>query len=296
MAESTKKDNINTYLNRELRSNTPLVTTKVEGLTLPKNYNDTQKQIAYNIYNTAKSLGDKYPQLTLAQAMLESGHFKKPSGKNNYFGIKGTQGSVLATTEFIDGKEVPTVATFRDFDTLEEGLKYRVENWSPKYAEAKTVEDALYSIWKYNPEKQRGEGYATAPNYDRTIFSMLNSMGTPITTQVEERIFKTNIEVPNFIAQNKNIAPDSEGLKRIEELLRLDRAHTEANANKSKDLANAENSLLKKQNRRNQIETLLTNFNLEYTPAKYDGSVQTFEDGGALVESVKQEAQPSPMA
>ena len=50
----------------------------------PKNISDEQWAIAQQIYESAKRQGDKYPELTVAQAALETGWFKKPSGKYNF--------------------------------------------------------------------------------------------------------------------------------------------------------------------------------------------------------------------
>ena len=50
----------------------------------------------------AKVSGAKYPELVAAQWALESSWGKHVSGKNNYFGLKGS-GTNQSTQEFIDG-------------------------------------------------------------------------------------------------------------------------------------------------------------------------------------------------
>ena len=57
-------------------------------LVRPKNVTDAQWQQAVELYNAAKRKGDRYPEITVAQAALETGWFKSPSGKYNYFGQK----------------------------------------------------------------------------------------------------------------------------------------------------------------------------------------------------------------
>ena len=57
-------------------------------------------------YDLGKAAGAKFPELLAAQASLESGWGSRLSGKNNYFGIKGTPGTVVSTQEWVNGEFV----------------------------------------------------------------------------------------------------------------------------------------------------------------------------------------------
>ena len=118
----------------------------------PKNITDQQWQTAVDIYNSAKRQGDKYPELTVAQAALETGWFKKPSGKNNYFGQKATSkqsGTVLRTTEVAGNKAYKTNDKFRDYGTIDEAVSDRIKKWGSKYQDAGNVEEAISKINTY---------------------------------------------------------------------------------------------------------------------------------------------------
>ena len=141
----------------------------------PKNITDQQWQTAVDIYNSAKRQGDKYPELTVAQAALETGWFKKPSGKNNYFGQKATakqSGTVLRTTEVAGNKAYKTNDKFRDYNTIDEAVSDRIKKWGSKYQDAGNVEEAISRIWKYDSKKGQGVGYATDPEYGNKVKSI----------------------------------------------------------------------------------------------------------------------------
>lgn len=147
----------------------------------PKNITDKQWQTATEIYNSAKRQGDKYPELTVAQAALETGWFKKPSGKNNYFGQKATSkqaGTTLRTTEVAGNKAYKINDKFRDYNTIDEAVSDRIKKWGSKYQDANNVEEAISKIWKYDANKGQGVGYATDPKYGSKIKSILGTLGT----------------------------------------------------------------------------------------------------------------------
>ena len=54
------------------------------------------------VIKASKKAGVKYPEVVAAQWALESGWGKHTSGKNNYFGLKGS-GTSTSTQEFING-------------------------------------------------------------------------------------------------------------------------------------------------------------------------------------------------
>lgn len=146
----------------------------------PKNVNDQQWNQALELYNMAKSKGDRYPELTVAQAALETGWFKSPAGRYNYFGqkaSKGQEGSVKSTREVSGGASYMTQAKFRDYGNLGEAVDDRLTKWGKKYQGAGNVEDAIGTIWKYNPKTGSGEGYASDPQYGPILKNILGSMG-----------------------------------------------------------------------------------------------------------------------
>lgn len=146
----------------------------------PKGVSENQWKKAKELYLVAKSKGDKFPELTVAQAALETGWFNSPSGEYNYFGQKASdsqKGSYKQTKEFEGDEKYSTKAKFRDYENLSEAVNDRIKKWGKKYSSASTPEEALYSIWEYDKEKGRGKGYATDVKYDDKIFTILGMMG-----------------------------------------------------------------------------------------------------------------------
>ena len=71
-------------------------------LTKPKGVSQDQWKRALDLYQVAKNKGDRYPELTVAQAALETAWFKKPAGQYNYFGQKASKnqrGTSVSTRE-----------------------------------------------------------------------------------------------------------------------------------------------------------------------------------------------------
>jgi hypothetical protein len=151
-----------------------------EVLIRPKNVSNEQWDKAVQLYSVAKNRGDRYPELTVAQAALETGWFKSPAGQYNYFGQKATasqKGSTKSTREAANNSYYRTSAKFRDYNTLEEAVDDRIKKWGSKYREAENIDEAIGSIWRYNPKTGSGEGYATDMNYGSKIKKILGSMG-----------------------------------------------------------------------------------------------------------------------
>ena len=149
-------------------------------LVRPKNVTDAQWQQAVELYNAAKRKGDRYPELTVAQAALETGWFKSSSGKYNYFGQKAKaseKASTLSTREVSQGREYTTSARFKDYNSIDEAVADRVKKWGSKYKDASTIDQAIGSIWQYDPKTGSGKGYATDSNYGYKLKTILNSMG-----------------------------------------------------------------------------------------------------------------------
>jgi flagellum-specific peptidoglycan hydrolase FlgJ len=118
----------------------------------------------------AKAAGAKYPEVVAAQWALESAYGSALSGKNNYFGIKGT-GTVKTTWEDYGNGPVTIKASFRDFDTPFDCVNHLVTQWYKDYKGYKGVnratsrEDCAYLL--------KREGYATDPVYAQKLIRLM---------------------------------------------------------------------------------------------------------------------------
>lgn len=114
-----------------------------------------------------------FAEYLVAQDALESGWGKHQSGKNNFGGIKlvGTgKGSTKKTKEW-NGRTMETVsATFRDFDSLQDYVNYKIN----------LVGNSNYNVFAYSPNqyfnRMKAGGYATDPNYVNKMNQMLQSV------------------------------------------------------------------------------------------------------------------------
>ena len=107
----------------------------MEGLNRPSGVSIKQWNKAKEIYESAKRQGDRFPELTVAQAALETGWFRSPSGKNNYFGQKASKkedGSNILTREVSENKEYKTYQKFKNYNSLDEAVADRISKWSSK--------------------------------------------------------------------------------------------------------------------------------------------------------------------
>ena len=122
----------------------------------------------------AAKAGAKFPEVVAAQWALESGYGKHTSGKNNYFGLKGS-GSERETKEFINGQWVTIKAGFIDFPDLQTCVSYLVERWYRDYQRYKGVNRATSA-----EECARllvTEGYATDPQYADKLIRLMRENG-----------------------------------------------------------------------------------------------------------------------
>ena len=69
------------------------------------------------VLEAARVAGAKFPELVAAQWSLESSYGKLVSGRNNFFGLKGT-GSSTKTQEFINNQWVTITDSFINFPDL----------------------------------------------------------------------------------------------------------------------------------------------------------------------------------
>ncbi len=137
----------------------------------PKNVSDESWKTYMEIYNSAKKLGDPYPELVATQAALESGWFKKLSGKNNIFGVKARkdeQGTLVTTHEDSgSGSKYKIKDKFKDYESIEEAVKDRINRFSKIYNNSKTLFGAVESLDK--------SSYATDTKYGNILKSMLKT-------------------------------------------------------------------------------------------------------------------------
>ena len=118
----------------------------------------------------ARVAGAKFPEVVAAQWALESAFGTATSGKNNYFGIKGS-GTVKTTWEDYGYGPVTIKASFKDFATPYDCVEYLVTQWYKDYKGYKGVnratsrEDCAYLLKK--------EGYATDPIYAQKLIRLM---------------------------------------------------------------------------------------------------------------------------
>jgi len=124
------------------------------------------------IKGAAKAAGAKFPEVVAAQWALESARGTAVSGKNNFFGIKGT-GTVKTTWEDYGKGAVVVKASFQDFDTPYDCVNHLVSQWYKDYKGYKGVNRARTREECARFLKQ--EGYATDPAYSQKLISIMNS-------------------------------------------------------------------------------------------------------------------------
>jgi hypothetical protein len=123
------------------------------------------------VLQAAKQAGAKYPEVVAAQWALESGWGKHTSGKNNYFGLKGS-GTSVDTKEFINGKWITINAGFIDFSNLQTCVEYLVNHWYKDFGTYKGVNRA--SNRNACAELLVKEGYATDPTYATKLIQIMD--------------------------------------------------------------------------------------------------------------------------
>ena len=123
------------------------------------------------VCNIAKQAGAKYPEVVAAQWALESGWGKHTSGKNNFFGLKGS-GSNVNTQEFLNGQWVTIKAGFIDFPDIKTCVYYLVDRWYKDFGRFSGVNRA--SNRNECARLLVKEGYATDPDYATKLIKIMN--------------------------------------------------------------------------------------------------------------------------
>ncbi len=114
---------------------------------------------------TKQGVDLSYTNLILSQMALESAWGSKPSGKNNFAGIKGSTGKELTTKEYINGRLVTVRDTFKNFDSIEDFVTYYIDRLKNKF-NAFNEGDFLSNI--------KSKGYFTLPlNQYRQTFNLV---------------------------------------------------------------------------------------------------------------------------
>jgi hypothetical protein len=119
----------------------------------------------------ARDRGARWPQVVAAQWALESGWGKHTSGRNNFFGIKGTPGTARETKEFLNGKWVTITDTFKDYQTPEDNIQDLIRMWYKDYKGFRGVNRA--NTWPECCNLLRAEGYATDPTYPTKLINLI---------------------------------------------------------------------------------------------------------------------------
>jgi hypothetical protein len=129
---------------------------------------------ADQVTELARQFGSRWPELVRAQWIIESGGGKYLSARNNLFGLKGLSGTVSKTTEYEKGIESSQYATFLNFDSQEDCVRYLVERWYKDFKGYKGVNNATSA--ENAARMLQSEGYATDPNYaEKLIKAMTQS-------------------------------------------------------------------------------------------------------------------------
>ena len=139
---------------------------------LTEGTNEQRMQAAYNL---AKRLGAKYPEVVAAQFAQESGFGNKPSGTNNFFGLKalpGSKGSLVNTEEDdASGKPTKIKDNFINFGGEDQSFKYLIDKWHKDYKNFTGVESGKNAQEVTKLLQQ--QGYSTDPNYAKHLQTLI---------------------------------------------------------------------------------------------------------------------------
>lgn len=131
------------------------------------------------IYNIAKEIGIKYPELVAAQAMEETGFGKTQSAENNFLGLQATPSEVARgeserklTTEFRGQGEQVEEADFKTFDNIKAMMMQYKKQWNDNFlgrkgiVNANSIQEAIKML--------QAEDYATNPDYDKNVLRIID--------------------------------------------------------------------------------------------------------------------------
>ena len=135
------------------------------------------------IYNIAKEIGIKYPELVAAQAMEETGWGKTQSAENNFLGLQATPSEVARgeserklTTEFRGKGEQVEEADFKTFNDIRAMMMQYKKQWNDDFitksysrkgiVNANSIQEAIKML--------QAEDYATNPDYDKNVLRIID--------------------------------------------------------------------------------------------------------------------------
>ena len=131
------------------------------------------------IYNIAKEIGIKFPELVAAQAMEETGFGKDQSADNNFLGLKATSSEVARgqserkmTTEDRGQGRKPELADFKTFDNIREMMMQYKKEWNDNFlgrkgiVNANSIDEAIKML--------QAEDYATNKDYDKNVLDIID--------------------------------------------------------------------------------------------------------------------------
>ena len=129
-------------------------------------------------YKLAKEAGHKFPEVTAAQAMLETSNGADPSAVNNYLGLKATksetkrgESTLQNTTENEGGKVIYIQDNFKNFDSLIDMMNQYKTEWNDDFMDRKgivnvdTAEEAARLL--------QANVFATDPDYADKIIQII---------------------------------------------------------------------------------------------------------------------------
>ncbi len=135
------------------------------------------------IYNIAKEIGIKYPELVAAQAMEETGWGSIQSAENNFLGLQATPSEVARgeserklTTEFRGKGEQVEEADFKTFKNIKAMMMQYKKEWNDDFTtksysrkgivNANSIQEAIKML--------QAEDYATNPDYDKNVLRIID--------------------------------------------------------------------------------------------------------------------------
>ena len=129
-------------------------------------------------YKLAKEAGHKFPEVTAAQAMLETSNGADPSAVNNYLGLKATksetkrgESTLQNTTENEGGKVISIQDDFKNFSSLIDMMNQYKTEWNDDFMDRKgivnvdTAEEAARLL--------QANAFATDPDYADKIIQII---------------------------------------------------------------------------------------------------------------------------
>lgn len=113
----------------------------------------------------AKGMGEKFPEVVAYQFAIESGWNnpknktqKTLQGANNPFGQTATESQPHVTVATPKDKEGGKTKKFYSFSSVEEAIKNRIDKWSWKYQDAKSISEAMHILQNNGKSGKYAEG------------------------------------------------------------------------------------------------------------------------------------------